>query len=129
MINKNQRGKLSKIKQKIKHLEKSRNVYIRKLLKPMPMIVGSLYEVYKACNKPNCCCAKGRKHGPFWALSISVAAKRRVKMVKKDDLTAVRQKALSFQKYQQTLAKIRKINKEIDVLLEQIKKAFLEEYN
>lgn len=129
MISKNQRKILCKINQNIKHLEKSRDGYISKLLKPMPMIVGSLYEVYKTCNKPNCCCTKGRKHGPFWALSISVAAKRSVKMVKKDDLTAVRQKALAYQKYQQTLAESRKINKEIDALLEQIKKIFLVEYN
>jgi hypothetical protein len=57
-----------------------------------------------------------------------VEAKRRVKMVRKDDLTAVREKALAYQSFQQGLAKIRKIDKEIAVLLEQIKKEFLEEY-
>jgi len=92
------------------------------------MIIGSLYEVYKTCGKPNCCCRKGKKHGPFFALSISVEAKRSVKMVRKNDLAAVRQKALAYQSFQQGLAKIRKIDKEIVILLEQIKKELLEEY-
>ena len=122
------REKLSHIRQKIYQLRKRRGAYIEKLLHPKPMIIGSLYEVYKTCSKPNCCCKKGKKHGPFFALSISVEAKRRVKMVKKDDLVVVRDKALAYQSFQKGLAKIRKADKEIVTLLEQIKKEFLEEY-
>lgn len=122
------REKLSHIRQKIYQLRKRRGAYIEKLLHPKPMIIGSLYEVYKTCSKPNCCCKKGKKHGPFFALSISVEAKRRVKMVKRDDLVVVRDKALAYQSFQKGLAKIRKADKEIVTLLEQIKKEFLEEY-
>jgi hypothetical protein len=122
------RENLSHIRQKIYQLRKRRGAYIEKLLHPKPMIIGSLYEVYKTCSKPNCCCKKGKKHGPFFALSISVEAKRRVKMVKKDDLVVVRDKALAYQSFQKGLAKIRKADKKIVTLLEQIKKEFLEEY-
>ena len=128
MKDKKSREKLSRIRQKIYQLRKRRGIYIDKLLHPRPMIIGSLYEVYKTCSKPNCCCKKGKKHGPFFALSISVEAKRSVKMVRKDDLTVVRQKALAYQSFQQGLAKIRKTDKEIVILLEQIKKEFLEDY-
>ena len=128
MIDKKSREKLSRLRQKIYQLRKRRGAYIEKLLHPRPMIIGSLYEVYKTCSKPNCCCKKGKKHGPFFALSISVEAKRSVKIVRKDDLTAVREKALAYQSFQKGLTKIRKIDKEIVILLEQIKKEFLEEY-
>jgi hypothetical protein len=128
MKDKKSREKLSRIRQKIYQLRKTRGAYIEKLLHPRPMIIGSLYEVYKTCSKPNCCCKKGKKHGPFFALSISVEAKRSVKMVRKDDLMVVREKALAYQSFQQGLAKIRKTDKEIVILLEQIKKEFLEEY-
>lgn len=128
MIDKKSREKLSRIRQKIYQLRKKRGTYIERLLHPRPMIIGSLYEVYKTCSKPNCCCKKGKKHGPFFALSISVEAKRSVKMVRKDDLMVVREKALAYQSFQQGLAKIRKIDKEIAVLLEEIKKEFLEQY-
>jgi len=128
MIDKKSREKLSRIRQKIYQLRKIRGTYIEKLLKPKPMVTGSLYEVYKTCSKPNCCCERGRRHGPFPALSISMAGKRRLKMVRREDLPLVREKAKAYQSFQQGLATIRKINKEIDVLLEQIKKEFLEEY-
>ncbi len=128
MIDKKSREKLSRIRQKIYQLRKRRGAYIEKLLHPRPMIIGSLYVVYKTCSKPNCCCKKGKKHGPFFALSISVEAKRRVKIVRKNDLMVVREKALAYQSFQKGLAKIRKIDKEIVILLEQIKKELLEEY-
>jgi hypothetical protein len=92
------------------------------------MIIGSLYEVFKTCNKPNCCCLKGKKHGPFPALSISIDAKRRVQMIRKDDVVYVRERAIHYKSFQRDLATIRKINKEIDKLLEQIKQEQTEEY-
>lgn len=128
MIDKKSREKLSRIRQKIFQLRKLRGTYIEKLLRPEPMIIGSLYEVYKTCSKPNCCCEKGKKHGPFPALSISIAGKRSLKMVRREDLLVVREKAKAYQSFQQGLARIRKLNKEIDALLEDIKKEFLEEY-
>lgn len=120
--------KLTSISQKISRLTELRESHIYKLLNPKPMIIGSLYEVYKTCNKANCCCQKGKKHGPFPALSMSIGAKRKVKMVRKEDLIDVRKKALSYRSFQQGLAKVRKINKEIDALLEEVKREFLEEY-
>ena len=122
------REKLSSIRQKICGLRKKQDIYIKKLLRPKPMIVGSLYEVFKTCSKKNCCCKQGNKHGPFFALSISVDAKRSIKMIRKDDLTVIKEKALAYQSFQKGLAKIRKINKEIDILFERIKKEFLEKY-
>ena len=67
------RKKISSLRQKICQLRKTQEIYIKKLFRPRPMIVGSLYEVYKTCSKANCCCSKGNKHGPFFALSISSA--------------------------------------------------------
>jgi len=40
----------------------------------------------------------------------------------------VKEKAMAYQAFQQGLAKIRKINRQIDMLLEQIKQQFLEQY-
>lgn len=128
MKGKKSRKKLSRIRQKIFRLRKLRETYINRLLHPKPMVIGSLYEVYKTCSKVNCCCRRGKKHGPFPALSISIAGKRSVKMVRKEDLPVIREKASAYQSFQQGLARIRKINKEIDNLLEQTKEEFLEEY-
>jgi hypothetical protein len=128
MITKKSREHLSRVRQNIIQARQLRGKQIEKLLHPKPMIIGSLYEVYKTCSKPNCSCKKGKRHGPFPALSVSIAGKRSLKMVKKEDLPAVKAKAGAYQSFQQGLAQVRKLNKEIDSLLEEIKKEFLEEY-
>lgn len=120
--------RLSRIRQKIQQLMEKRGKCIDMLLRPKPMVIGSFYEVYKTCSKSNCCCMKGVKHGPFPALSISIEGKRKLKMVRKKDLAAVKEKAKEYQSFQQGLAMARRLNKEIDCLLEEIKKEFLEEY-
>lgn len=128
MKDKKAREHLSRLRQKIHQSRKIRGRYIEKLLHPKPMIIGSLYEVYKTCSKPNCSCKEGKKHGPFPALSISIKGRRSLKMVRKEDLLAVREKAKAYQAFQQGLARVRKLTKEIDYMLEEIKAEYLEEY-
>jgi hypothetical protein len=128
MIVKKAMHRLSRLRQKIYQARQIRGKYIEGLLHPKPMIIGSLYEVYKTCSKPNCSCRKGERHGPFPALSISIAGKRRIKMVRKEDLPVVKEKAMAYQSFQQGLARVRKLNKEIDTLLEEMKVEYLEQY-
>jgi hypothetical protein len=37
---------------------------------------GSLVERYLRCGKPNCRCARGRRHGPLWYLTVTMGAGR-----------------------------------------------------
>lgn len=128
MRDKKAREYLSRLRQKIQQSREIRGRHIEKLLHPRPMIIGCLYEVYKTCSKPNCSCKEGKKHGPFPALSVSIKSKRSLKMVRKEDQPAVREKAEAYQAFQQGLARVRKLNKEIDSMLEEIKAQYLEEY-
>jgi len=128
MKDKKSREHLSRLRQKIQQSREIRGRHIKKLLHPKLMIIGSLYEVYKTCSKPNCSCKEGKKHGPFPALSVSIKGKRSLKMVRKEDQPAVREKAGAYQAFQQGLARVRKLNKEIDSMLEEIKAEYLEEY-
>ena len=120
--------KVSRIRQNIYHLNKERDATLWKLLEPAPMITGSFYEVFKTCSKPNCRCQKGHRHGPFAALNICIDGKQRLKMVRKADVAVVKKKALAYRTCQRGLARIRKLNKEIDCLLEKVKHIFLEDY-
>jgi hypothetical protein len=49
-------------------------------------------------------------------------------MVRKEDLSVVKEKAAEYQSFQQGLARVRKLNKEIDTLLEEIKAEYVEQY-
>jgi len=93
-----------------------------------PMIQGSFYLTYKTCSKPNCCCKKGKKHGPFPALSQCVNGKRKLTMVKKEDADTVMPKAEAYKQFQKRFAKLRKLFPAIEELLQNVRTELTEQY-
>ena len=128
MSNQMSSERISRIRQRIYYLLKEKSAIVWNLPEPKAMILGSFYKVYRTCSHANCCCKRGKKHGPFWALSMSIDGKRSLKMVKKGDVDEVREKAFAYKDFQKGLAKIHKLNKELDGLLEKMKESFMEEY-
>lgn len=118
----------SRIRQRVYHLLKEKAAIVWNLLETKAIVMGSFYKVFRTCNYANCRCRKGKKHGPFWALSFSKDGKRGLKMVKAADVERVQEKALAYKCFQKGLADIHKLNKELDDLLEEVKQNSLEEY-
>lgn len=121
-------NRISRIRQRVYHLLKEKAAIVWKLLETKAMIGGSFYKVFRTCNYANCCCRKGKKHGPFWALSFSRDGKRGLKMVKQADVEMVRGKAMAYKGFQKGLTDIHKLNNELDDLLEEVKQSVMEEY-
>ena len=119
---------LKELKQKLTALNNSRTEYIFHLVHGKPMIHGLAHEVFRKCGKKNCRCAKGSLHGPYPALSINKKGKQIIKMVRKTDMSSVLKQSERFRYFQQTLARIRKINKEIDGLLTEIRNSTSTDY-
>ena len=115
-------GKKALLK-KISLLNDQRTRYIFSLVQEKPMVHGLPHEVYRKCGKPNCKCARGELHGPYNALSVNKEGGHRIVMVKQADSGSIMKQSRRYKYFQQTLARIRKINKEIDETLEQIKGA------
>lgn len=92
-----------------------------RLLKPSPMIAGSLSRVFLPCGKKECACRKKDPpgHGPYWALNLQVGGgkQKRIYLKKKGDIHA----ALAYRRYQRTLASYRQVVKEIDALFNQLR--------
>ncbi len=116
------------VQKKITSLNRERTKHISSLVHGKPMVHGLLHEVYRKCGKPSCKCAHGEEHGPYPALSVNREGKQKIVMVKKNVARIVITKSRRYRKFQETLVKIRKINKEIDRLLEEIKSATVESY-
>jgi len=108
---------------KLSLLNDQRTRYIFSLVQKKPMVHGLPHEVYRKCGKPNCKCVRGELHGPYNALSVNKDGGHRIVMVKQDDAGPVMKKSRRYKYFQQTLARIRKIDKEIGETLEQIKAA------
>jgi hypothetical protein len=41
---------------------------LKSLLRPCPVLAGSLVKQYVVCGKPGCRCQRGQKHGPLYYL-------------------------------------------------------------
>lgn len=128
MENVNIKFDISATRQELSRLNKQRTKYIFSLIHGKNLIHGLPHKVYRKCGKSNCKCATGDKHGPYSALSVNKVGRQKMVMIKKADLVSVLEGANRYKHYQETLAKIRKINKKIDELLEKIKHETIRSY-
>lgn len=124
------RRKSSTIRQQIYLLQNEKNKITWDLLNSLPadMIAASISYVYRKCGKAICKCKKGKQHGPYPAIQIKIKNKRTVKMIKKNDIDEIEKKVNQYREYQEGLAKINKLDKQIVELLHEARDKNLEEY-
>jgi len=94
---------------------RNRREGLTKLLPPLRDILrGSLTERYLTCGKPECRCARGERHGPFWYLSVSLdQTHRRGTTVPSHQVAEVRRGMESYHRIKEHLEKISEINREL----------------
>jgi hypothetical protein len=109
-----------KLRQKVHRLDERRRTLLQKVLRPSPMISGSLYQMSRRCGNPRCKCVRGHLHVSWY---LSKAHRGRTKLtyigrVVPDWLeTGVRH----YQRHQRALAAIRKIDAEISGCLNRLR--------
>lgn len=118
----------SQIRQKLQRLSKQQKELVDELVGTDEMIVGSVFEVYKTCSKPNCCCQRGQKHGPFTAISYSVNGKIHHRMVREEDKKVVIKDAANYKAFQKKRKQLRFIEGDINDHLDMLKKLQSREY-
>ena len=124
----NPKIKISQIRQRLSVLNGDRVKHISSLIHGKAMVLGLPHYVYRRCGNKNCKCVKGQRHGPYPALSVNKDGGRKIVMIKKADALSVLEESRRYKNYQETLAKIRRINKETDKLLEELKKLTTRSY-
>ena len=55
-------------------LRQRRDWLLRSLAIPRDLLRASFVERFTTCGKPHCCCARGRRHGPFYYLAAGLQA-------------------------------------------------------
>lgn len=119
---------LSRLRQKVLHLDQKRLSLIKSLLQPLPMISGSLYQMHRSCGNPRCKCARGELH-TSWYLSTRKEKKTKLIYIGKIVPERLSTRVLRYQRYQRTLAEIRKIESEISVTLNQLRDEKLKRFD
>lgn len=107
----------STIRSKIIELQQKRSILEIKIIRSRnKMESGSLINVYTSCRKGNCKCTKGEKHGPFLYLNQKINGKPSQRYAGKESDIPTVKRVKAYMQFQDTLAELRKINKEIDSL-------------
>jgi len=119
---------LSRLRQKIILLDEKRLSLIKRLLRPLPMISGSLYQMHRSCGNPRCKCARGELHSS-WYLSTRKDKKTKLIYIGKIFPEWLSTSVRRYQNYQKTLADIRKIDSEISVTLNQLRETKLKTFD
>jgi len=102
----------SRLRQKLLAMDKQRRDLLRQVLRPSAMISGSLFQMHRRCGNPRCKCARGELHSS-WYLSRPKEGKTKLTYIGKIVPEWLSTRVRRYQRYQKTLAEIRKIDAEI----------------
>lgn len=119
---------LSRLRQKILLLDQKRLSLMKTLLRPLPMISGSLYQMRRPCGNPRCKCARGKLHSS-WYLSTRKDKKTKLVYIGKIVPERLSTRVRRYQSYQKTLAEIRKIDSEISLTFNQLRDTKLKTFD
>ena len=88
---------------------------LHRLSVPADLLRASYVERFTTCGKPNCACARGQKHGPFYYLVIGLAKGKVLKfLLKSPSQQENGQKGVrSYQEFWEGLEELSQINAEL----------------
>lgn len=108
---------------KVHHLRRTSTLALRQrkaaLLRqaglPPDLLRASFVERFTACGKPNCACAAGKKHGPFYYLVANLGVGRILKSLLKTpgQQQAVQRGVAGYQAHWERLEELSQINLEL----------------
>jgi hypothetical protein len=96
-------------------LRRRRERLLQRLHLPAHLIRASVVERFNTCGKPNCACARGQKHGPFYYLTQCLAAGHIQKFLLKHptELERARAATTAFNQYYDGLEELSQLNTEL----------------
>jgi hypothetical protein len=96
-------------------LRQRRQRLVAQLRLPPHLIRASVVERFATCGKPNCACAQGQKHGPFYYLTQCLAVGHIQKFLLKSsaDLQWARAATAAFNRFYDGLEELSQVNTEL----------------
>jgi hypothetical protein len=92
-------------------------VLVRSLLELREQLQGSLFARYGECGKEGCACRQGRKHGPYYVLSLRSAGKGAFTYLDPEQAREAKALVTRSREFKSGLRRLKKLNGEIVVLL------------
>jgi hypothetical protein len=112
------RERVSKLRGERKLLE----VHLLNTKRQMPLWLSLRYTF---CRKGGCKCTRGEPHGPFYYAAFKEQGRICYRYLPRDKLASVKPAAESYRKYSEKLARLNHINREIEEILRDWRRANL----
>lgn len=100
---------------------------LQQVLRPSPMIGGSLYQMHRRCGNPRCKCARGNLHAS-WYLSRRQENRTKLTYIGRIVPDWLAKRIHRYQQHQKALARIRKIDAQISSSLNTLRDEKLESF-
>ena len=96
-------------------LRQRKAALLRQLAVPPDLLRASYVERFTTCGKPNCVCARGQRHGPFYYLTSNLAPGHVLKFLLKDSAQqqSAQQGVRHYQAHWEGLEELSQINAEL----------------
>lgn len=96
-------------------LRQRKAALLGRLKVPPDLLRASFVERFTACGKPNCCCAQGQRHGPFYYLVSNLAVGHVLKFLLKgaEQQNSAKQAVEHYQNHWEGLEELSQINAEL----------------
>ncbi len=95
-------------------LRKRRQGLARLLPRVEETLRGSLIQRYLTCGNPDCRCARGKRHGPVWYLSVTLGPGHTISgVVAEGQLEQVRRWVENYRRVKSHLEQISDLNREL----------------
>jgi len=111
---------ISKLRQRVRRLDERRRKLLQRVLRPFPMVSGSLYEMRRRCGNPRCKCAGGDLHAS-WYLSRGHEGRTRLTYIGRIVPDWLALGVRRYRRHQKMLAAIRKVDAEISRCLNRLR--------
>ena len=111
------------IQQRVRARLKEQRTLVEKLLRHREQLAGSLFMRWGVCGKKGCVCQTGQKHGPYYVLSTRSGGRGGFTYLDATQMGEARSLVKAHRDYRSDLARLRKVNEQLVVLLRRYQEA------
>jgi hypothetical protein len=98
---------------KLKQLIHKKELLMKQLSKLDNCLPGNLNAAYLICNRGNCKCTRGERHGPSWRITWKEQQKSKILYIRNNEIKKVKNGITEYKKAKELLKELSFINLEI----------------
>jgi len=114
---------LKALRTRAQAVNRLRTAVLEEALAIGPTLTGSLFKRYRVCGKPGCRCTRGKKHGPYWCLSLFRAGTPHVFPVASTKVVPANTAARAYRQWRAHIRRLRALDAALQDLLERLRQA------